>query len=127
VAEKDIPMKPRVIDERLTAAQNQPNRTTAVTELIEDVKPNLSVKPMDIQVSDLCFPSPGKMLVHGMSLVALLALAGFLSGLAQGEGKQFLLGLCCGAIGVLVVFLGYGPIANVVGFLGSLMNRFRKI
>ena len=68
--------------------------------------------------------SLGKMLAIGMGVVALLAFVGYFCGLAQGGGNEFVLAICCGAIGGVVVLLGYGPIALVIAVLGALTEFF---
>jgi len=64
------------------------------------------------------------MLVNALAVAAVLALVGYLCGLVQGGGNELVLAVCCGAIGGLVVLLGYGPIALVIGALGSVAEWF---
>lgn len=71
--------------------------------------------------------SPSKMLGTALVVAGLLALVGYLGGLLQGGGNQHLLALCCGALGAVVVLLGYGPIAFLIGALGAVAARFRRI
>jgi len=61
-----------------------------------------------------------------MRTVGLLAILGYCCGRIQGDGMQVALAICLGAIGGFVVFLGYGPIAFLIGFLGALANWFQK-
>jgi hypothetical protein len=73
--------------------------------------------------------SPGKVLGNTLAVVGLLALVGYVGGLAFGQGNQFVLAVCCGALGAFVVLLGYGPIALLIGVLGAgadwLSRKFR--
>jgi hypothetical protein len=67
--------------------------------------------------------SPGKMVLYGIGVVGMLAIAGFLCGLAQGGGNGVFLAVCCAALGGFIVLLGYGPIAVLIGALGALAER----
>jgi len=68
--------------------------------------------------------SPGKMLLYGIGVIGVLAIVGYLCGVAQGGDNQFALAVCCGVIGGCVVLLGYGPIALLIGALGALTDWF---
>jgi len=68
--------------------------------------------------------SPGKVLLNALGVAAVLAIVGYAYGLVQGGGNQYVLAVCCGAIGGLVVLLGYGPIALVIGALGAVTEWF---
>jgi hypothetical protein len=65
------------------------------------------------------------MFAWGIGVVGFMAILGYCCGLVQGEGMQLALALWLGALGGFVVFLGYGPIAVVVGFLGALADWFQ--
>jgi hypothetical protein len=67
--------------------------------------------------------SPGKMVLYGIGVVGVLALAGYFCGLAQGGGNGLLLAVCCAAIGAFIVLLGYGPVALLIGALGTLAEQ----
>jgi hypothetical protein len=67
--------------------------------------------------------SLGKMVLYGIGVVGVLAVAGYFCGLAQGGGNGVFLAVCCAAIGGFIVLLGYGPIAVVIGALGALTDR----
>src|SRR5262249_20573492 len=56
-----------------------------------------------------------KIMLTALGVVGLLATAGYLGGLVQGGGNQFLLAICCGALGAVIILLGYDPIALMVG------------
>jgi len=68
--------------------------------------------------------SPGKMLAFGSGLVGMVALVGFLYGLAEGGGNEIVLAICGAAVGAYVVLFGYGPIALLIGALGALAKWF---
>jgi hypothetical protein len=69
-----------------------------------------------------------KIMLTAVGVVGLLAIAGFLVGLIQGGGNQFLLAICCGALGAFVVLLGYGPVALVIGAFGFVVEcLYRKL
>lgn len=70
--------------------------------------------------------SPLKLLRTAVGLAGLLALTGYVGGLVQGGGNQFLLALCCGAVGAFVVLLGYGPVALLVGGLAVVIEWFHR-
>ena len=67
-----------------------------------------------------------KIMLTGLGVVGLLATAGYLGGLVQGGGSQFLLAICCGALGAFVVLLGYGPIALLIGALAAVTQWFHR-
>ena len=67
-----------------------------------------------------------KIMLTALGVVGLLATAGYLGGLVQGGGNQFLLAICCGALGAFVVLLGYGPIALLVGALAAVAEWFHR-
>ena len=67
--------------------------------------------------------SLGKVVLYGIGVVGVLAIAGYFCGLAQGDGNGVYLAVCCAAIGGFIVLLGYGPIAVVIGALGALAER----
>lgn len=69
--------------------------------------------------------TPGKTLLIALGAGGLLALVGYLLGLARGD-DEFVLALACGLIGGLVVLLGYGPIAFVIAAIGGVAVWFRK-
>jgi hypothetical protein len=69
--------------------------------------------------------SPARLLAAAVSVPGLLALVGYLAGLAQGEGKQLVLAACCGGLGALVVLLGYGPVVQLLAVLGALAGWLR--
>jgi hypothetical protein len=68
--------------------------------------------------------SPGKMFLYGIGVIGVLAIVGYVCGLALGGGNQFVLAVCCAAIGGYVVLLGYGPLALLIGALGTLIEWF---
>jgi len=68
--------------------------------------------------------SPGKTLLYGIGMMALLAIVGYLCGLAVGGGNQFILAVCGGLLGGYVVLFGYGPIAFIIRPLGALTEWF---
>lgn len=70
--------------------------------------------------------SPGQRLLYAIGVVGFLALAGFLCGLIQGTENALIVAACCAGIGAFVVFLGYGPIALVIGVLGTFLGRFKS-
>jgi hypothetical protein len=65
-------------------------------------------------------------ILTSLGVVGLLATTGFLGGLIQGGGNQFLLAICCGALGTFVVLLGYGPIALLIRALAAVAQWFRR-
>jgi hypothetical protein len=68
--------------------------------------------------------SPGKMLPYGFGVIGVLAMVGYLCGLALGGGNQVVLAVGCAVIAGCVVLLGYGPIAFLIGGLGALTEWF---
>jgi len=64
------------------------------------------------------------MLINAVAVAVVLAIVGYVCGLVQRGGNQYVLAICCGAIGGLVVLLGYGPIALVIGALGAVAGWF---
>jgi hypothetical protein len=109
--------KRQAIDERITASKPNAHRTTTAIKVVQDGRPE-KPEPCD---EPLCRrnPSPYAMLAYGMGVIGIMALAGYVCGLAQGQGMEFVLAVCCGALGGFVVFLGYGPVAFIIGFLGD--------
>ena len=67
--------------------------------------------------------SLGKVVLYGIGVVGVLAIAGYFCGLVQGGGNGVYLAVCSAALGGLIVLLGYGPIAVVIGALGALAER----
>jgi hypothetical protein len=92
-----------------------------------DLDEPITVRPGDAFVAEpeplRLNPSPARLIAVGISLAAVLAIVGYLCGLAQGEGNQLILAGCCAAAGAFVVLLGYGPIAVIIGPLGFLAKR----
>jgi hypothetical protein len=64
--------------------------------------------------------SPGRILVNAIGVAGLLAVVGFMCGLFQGEGNEFVLAVCFGAMGGFVVLLGYGPIGFLIAAFGAM-------
>ena len=67
--------------------------------------------------------SLSKMVLYGIGVVGVLAIAGYFCGLSQGGGNGVYLAVCCAAIGGFIVLLGYGPIAVLIGALGAFAER----
>jgi len=61
-----------------------------------------------------------KSLLNGISVIAQLAALGYISGVVQGQGNEFLLAGCGAALGAFVVLLGYGPVVLMTAALRSL-------
>jgi hypothetical protein len=113
----------QVFDERITATPPDAFRTTTGIKAAADAK---TEKPLPCDdASSHPNPSPFTLLAYGMEVGGLMAVVGYFCGLAQGQGMQFVLAACCGALGWFVVFLGYGPVAFIIGFLGALTDWFR--
>ena len=78
-------------------------------------------------------PEPGdlnhsaiKLLLNAFGVAGVLAIVGYVCGLAHGGGNEHLLAVCFGAVGGLVVLLGYGPIAHLIRPLGGLAEWFHR-
>jgi hypothetical protein len=70
--------------------------------------------------------SPLKILLTALGVAGLLATVGYLGGLAQGGGNEFALAVGCGAVGAFVVLFGYGPVALLIGALGTAAGWFHR-
>jgi hypothetical protein len=68
--------------------------------------------------------APTHVLITATGVAGLLAIVGYLLGLARG-GNEFGLAVGCGVLGGLVVLLGYGPIALVIAALGGVAGWFQ--
>jgi hypothetical protein len=77
---------------------------------------------VDLSEPDDLSYSGRKLLVHALGMVGILTMAGFFCGLAQSGENPFVLAGCCGAIGGLVVLLGYGPIALLIAAIGAVVD-----
>lgn len=113
-----------VIDNRIMATQPSAHRMTTAIKASNDAKPERSLPCDEASCGDNF--SPFRILAYGMGAAGIMALVGYFCGLAQGQGMEVVLALICGVLGGFVVFLGYGPVAFIIGFLGKLMDWLRK-